>query len=229
MLGSGAARPQARASADSTSKPWVKTSLAPGSRVVTDYFKKAGVLEDLEALGFDLVGYGCTTCIAEGTPVLLADGTARRIEALPRSGGARLIGPNGASRLVAADQTEMMVQGERECVTLVLQDGRTLVCTPDHEILCADRRWVRADRLVPGQDRVLMGLEAPVDEPGADEKGYRLSAGERVLLHGHRAWALMHARVREAPRAPAQRWIDQPPRASAHERRSGVRPGGSPQ
>jgi aconitate hydratase len=52
-----------------TSKPWVKTSLAPGSRVVTDYFTKAGVLGDLAALGFELVGYGCTTCIGNSGPL----------------------------------------------------------------------------------------------------------------------------------------------------------------
>ena len=51
------------------SKPWVKTSLAPGSRVVTDYFKKAGVLDDLAAVGFDVVGYGCTTCIGNSGPL----------------------------------------------------------------------------------------------------------------------------------------------------------------
>ena len=52
-----------------TSKPWVKTSLAPGSRVVTDYFAKAGVLDDLAALGFNLVGYGCTSCIGNSGPL----------------------------------------------------------------------------------------------------------------------------------------------------------------
>jgi aconitate hydratase len=52
-----------------TSKPWVKTSLAPGSRVVTDYLQKAGLLKDLEALGFYTVGYGCTTCIGNSGPL----------------------------------------------------------------------------------------------------------------------------------------------------------------
>ncbi len=52
-----------------TSKPWVKTSLAPGSRVVTDYLTKAGLLKDLEALGFYTVGYGCTTCIGNSGPL----------------------------------------------------------------------------------------------------------------------------------------------------------------
>ena len=50
-------------------KPWVKTSLAPGSLVVTDYLKKAEVLDDLEKLGFYLVGYGCTTCIGNSGPL----------------------------------------------------------------------------------------------------------------------------------------------------------------
>ncbi|WP_420426700.1 aconitate hydratase AcnA [Algiphilus sp.] len=52
-----------------TVKPWVKTSLAPGSKVVTDYLKKAGLLDDLEALGFNVVGYGCTTCIGNSGPL----------------------------------------------------------------------------------------------------------------------------------------------------------------
>jgi aconitate hydratase len=50
-------------------KPWVKTSLAPGSQVVTDYLKKAGLQDDLDAIGFDLVGYGCTTCIGNSGPL----------------------------------------------------------------------------------------------------------------------------------------------------------------
>jgi aconitate hydratase len=52
-----------------TARPWVKTSLAPGSRVVTDYLAKAGLLEDLEAVGFYTVGYGCTTCIGNSGPL----------------------------------------------------------------------------------------------------------------------------------------------------------------
>ena len=50
-------------------KPWVKTSLAPGSQVVTDYLEKAGLDDDLNALGFNLVGYGCTTCIGNSGPL----------------------------------------------------------------------------------------------------------------------------------------------------------------
>ncbi|WCP71909.1 aconitate hydratase AcnA [Sphingomonas hankookensis] len=50
-------------------KPWVKTSLAPGSQVVTDYLDKAGLTQDLDAVGFNLVGYGCTTCIGNSGPL----------------------------------------------------------------------------------------------------------------------------------------------------------------
>jgi aconitate hydratase len=50
-------------------KPWVKTSLAPGSKVVTDYYDKSGLTKDLDALGFQLVGYGCTTCIGNSGPL----------------------------------------------------------------------------------------------------------------------------------------------------------------
>jgi aconitate hydratase len=59
-------------------KPWVKTSLGPGSRVVTDYFIKAGVMDDLEALGFNVVGYGCTTCIGNSGPLPEPVGNAIR-------------------------------------------------------------------------------------------------------------------------------------------------------
>ncbi|MGH2874014.1 MAG: aconitate hydratase AcnA, partial [Solirubrobacteraceae bacterium] len=53
-----------------TSKPWVKTTLAPGSKVVTDYYDKAGLTPYLEKLGFDLVGYGCVTCIGNSGPII---------------------------------------------------------------------------------------------------------------------------------------------------------------
>ena len=59
-------------------KPWVKTSLAPGSRVVTDYLDRAGLTPYLEKLGFNLVGYGCTTCIGNSGP--LPDEVAKQVE-----------------------------------------------------------------------------------------------------------------------------------------------------
>ncbi|HRW16499.1 aconitate hydratase AcnA [Amaricoccus sp.] len=68
MVGAGLVARKARA-LGITRKPWVKTSLAPGSQVVTDYLEAAGLQEDLDAIGFNLVGYGCTTCIGNSGPL----------------------------------------------------------------------------------------------------------------------------------------------------------------
>ncbi|MEL7017900.1 MAG: aconitate hydratase AcnA, partial [Pseudomonadota bacterium] len=68
MIAAGLVAKKARAKGLNV-KPWVKTSLAPGSQVVTDYLAKAGLQDDLDALGFDLVGYGCTTCIGNSGPL----------------------------------------------------------------------------------------------------------------------------------------------------------------
>ena len=68
-------------------KPWVKTSLAPGSQVVTDYLAKAGLQKDLDKLGFNLVGYGCTTCIGNSGPLpepIARCGRRRAISSPPR-------------------------------------------------------------------------------------------------------------------------------------------------
>ncbi len=68
LIGAGLVARKARAKGLKV-KPWVKTSLAPGSQVVTDYLEAAGLQADLDALGFDLVGYGCTTCIGNSGPL----------------------------------------------------------------------------------------------------------------------------------------------------------------
>ncbi len=68
MLGAGLLAKKARAKGLKP-KPWVKTSLAPGSQVVTEYLDKAGLSDELDALGFQLVGYGCTTCIGNSGPL----------------------------------------------------------------------------------------------------------------------------------------------------------------
>jgi aconitate hydratase len=68
MLGAGLLAKKA-VEAGLERRPWVKTSLAPGSKVVTEYLERAGLLEPLSALGFDLVGYGCTTCIGNSGPL----------------------------------------------------------------------------------------------------------------------------------------------------------------
>src|SRR4029077_16993165 len=82
MLGAGLLARKARARG-LKAQPWVKGSLAPGSRVVTEYFTKAGVLEDLAAVGFDLVGYGCTSCIGNSGPLKPAISAAAKAGDLP--------------------------------------------------------------------------------------------------------------------------------------------------
>ncbi len=69
MLGAGLVARKANA-LGLTRKPWVKTTLAPGSKVVTDYYRASGLDKDLDALGFNLVGYGCTTCIGNSGPLI---------------------------------------------------------------------------------------------------------------------------------------------------------------
>ena len=68
MIGAGLVARKARA-LGMDRKPWVKTSLAPGSQVVSEYLEAAGLQEDLDAIGFNLVGYGCTTCIGNSGPI----------------------------------------------------------------------------------------------------------------------------------------------------------------
>ena len=68
MMAAGLLARNARA-AGLTSKPWVKTSLAPGSKVVTEYLNATGLQQELDAIGFNLVGYGCTTCIGNSGPL----------------------------------------------------------------------------------------------------------------------------------------------------------------
>lgn len=68
MLGAGLVARKAREKGLNV-KPWVKTSLGPGSRVVSDYLEHAGLMDDLDALGFNVVGYGCTTCIGNSGPL----------------------------------------------------------------------------------------------------------------------------------------------------------------
>ena len=95
-----------------TRKPWVKTRLAPGSQVVTDYLEAAGLQEDLDAIGFNLVGYGCTTCIGNSGPLADRRSPRRsptttwsrprccRATATSKAGSPRL--PRQLSRLAAA-------------------------------------------------------------------------------------------------------------------------------
>src|SRR5947209_8739790 len=122
-------------------KQTVKTSLAPGSRAVIDYLNNAELLPYLEALRFHLVGYGCTTCIAQGTPVLLANGTARPIEQMPRAGGARLLGhllSDGSISLLGQGRMHVGQAMDREAV---LEDVELLTGSRHAATRYDERKW----------------------------------------------------------------------------------------
>ena len=104
-------------------RPWVKTSLAPGSRVVIGYLERAGLMEPLEQLGFNLVGFGCTTCIGNSGP--LPDEVAAAIDARRPEGGGGALGqpqlrgphPPGRARQLsglAAARRRLRAGGHRE-------------------------------------------------------------------------------------------------------------------
>jgi aconitate hydratase len=99
------------------SKPWVKTSLAPGSQVVTDYLDRAGLSEDLNAIGFDLVGYGCTTCIGNSgplpEPISAAIAKHDLVAASVLSGQPQFRGPGVAGR--ARQLPRLAASGGRLC------------------------------------------------------------------------------------------------------------------
>ncbi len=100
MIGAGLLAHKARAKGLKV-KPWVKTSLAPGSQVVAEYLKKSGLQRDLNALGFNLVGFGCTTCIGNSGP--LSDAISKTIHANDLVAAAVLSGNRNFEGRVNAD------------------------------------------------------------------------------------------------------------------------------
>ena len=96
-----------------TRKPWVKTTLAPGSKVVSDYYDKADLTKYLDAVGFNLVGYGCTTCIGNSGPLPTDPARVYAHECLMRG-----VSPEGGTTppgpiLDAADEEGMMFHLDR--------------------------------------------------------------------------------------------------------------------
>ena len=98
--------------------PWVKTSLAPGSRVVTDYLTKAGLIEDLAKVGFDVVGYGCTTCIGNSGP--LPDAVAQAVRGGKLVAAAVLSGNRNFEGRVNADVKANYLASPPLCVAYAL-------------------------------------------------------------------------------------------------------------
>ena len=187
-----------------TTQPYVKTSLAPGSKVVTEYLRDAGLTPGARGARLQHCGLRMYDVHRGGDAGAAGQrhGAPHRGAAL--AGGATVFGPTRTATLRMRRQTEMM-QGERECVTLVLQDGRDAGLHAGPRDPVRGRTLGARGRARTDRDRVVVGLEAPLDEPGDDEAGYVLRAGEMTLHDGHAAGAPAHAGVRAPARPSAQR------------------------
>jgi hypothetical protein len=119
------------------SKPWVKTSLAPGSKVVMEYYAEADLIEPLEALGFHLVGYGCTTCIGNSGP--LPDEVSRDRQ---RAGPGGRLGAERQPQLRGAHQPRR----EDELPRLAAAVRRLRAGRDDGTSTCSTSRWAAAGR-----------------------------------------------------------------------------------
>ncbi|AGO85886.1 hypothetical protein psal_cds_439 [Pandoravirus salinus] len=100
-------------------------------------------------------------CFVAGTPVSLANGMSVPIEQV-RPGTAVMGWDSRCGGLVAAPTTYLKHKAQQACVRVVLQDGRSITCTPDHRFLAHDGKWVEASNIVPGTTRVTMGLDYPI-------------------------------------------------------------------
>ncbi len=112
-----------------TTKPWVKTSLAPGSQVVTDYLTAAGLIEPLNDLGFDVVGYGCTTCIGNSGP--LAENIVEAVEKGNLSVAAVLSGNRNFEGRVNPQTRANYLASPPLCVAYALAGSMTIDITTE--------------------------------------------------------------------------------------------------
>jgi serine/threonine protein kinase len=129
--------------------------------------------ETLTGGGYDAsVDWWALGCVARGTPVALADGTARTIEdavALANGGALELVSVEADQRTLIARCNAGKCSGVKSCVRVALVDGRALELTPDHRVLTATRGWVEAAQLAPSDRVVVPLLETPLDVVTADE------------------------------------------------------------
>ena len=144
-----------------TPKPWVKTSLAPGSQVVTDYLDKAGLTEDLNAMGFNLVGYGCTTCIGNSGP--LADSISKAINANDIVAASVLSGNRNFEGRVSPDVRANFLASPPLVVAYAIKGTVTtdMVTTPIGQ--GTDGADVYLKDIWPSNDEVRTVMEANID------------------------------------------------------------------
>ncbi len=164
-----------------TVKPWVKTSMAPGSKVVTDYYEKAGLWPYLEKLGYHLVGYGCTTCIGNSGP--LSDEISAAVNAADLT---VCLGALGQPQLRGPDQP-----GHQDELPRLAAAGHRLRPRGHDGLRLREpaaghrhrrHRGVPARRLAVGQGRA--GHDRHVDQPGDVHQGLRRRLRGRRALEG---------------------------------------------
>ncbi|MBI1327060.1 MAG: aconitate hydratase AcnA [Alphaproteobacteria bacterium] len=138
-------------------KPWVKTSLAPGSQVVTDYLEKADLQKDLDAMGFNLVGYGCTTCIGNSGP--LPDHIAKAVEAGDLTVASVLSGNRNFEGRVNPHVKANYLASPPLCVAYALAGSLNIDLTKDPIGKSADGKDVYLKDIWPSNEEVRKTVE----------------------------------------------------------------------
>jgi aconitate hydratase len=159
MLGAGLLARNARAKGLKV-KPWVKTSLAPGSQVVTDYLAKAGLNDDLDALGFNLVGYGCTTCIGNSGP--LPEAISKTISAHDVIGAAVISGNRNFEGRVSPDVKANYLASPMLVVAYALAGSMQIDITKEPLGAGADGQPVYLKDVWPSNDEIARTVRAAV-------------------------------------------------------------------
>jgi len=159
MLGAGLLARNARAKGLKV-KPWVKTSLAPGSQVVTDYLAKAGLNDDLDALGFNLVGYGCTTCIGNSGP--LPEAISKTINANDVIGAAVISGNRNFEGRVSPDVKANYLASPMLVVAYALAGSVQIDITKEPLGAGSDGQPVYLKDIWPSNDEIARTVRAAV-------------------------------------------------------------------
>src|SRR4051794_39618696 len=191
MLGAGLLAKKA-VEAGLQSKPWVKTSLAPGSRVVTDYLDRAGLQPYLDKLGFGLVGYGCTTCIGNSGP--LPDEVAKQVDERDLAVVAVLSGNRNFEGRIHPQVRASYLASPPLCVAYALAGRVDVDLTTEPIGTDADSEDVFLKDLWPSADEVQAVLADAITPEQFEDQYGRIWAGDEH-------WATL-----EAPTGTVYEW-----------------------
>jgi aconitate hydratase len=167
MIGAGLVARKAR-ELGLARKPWVKTSLAPGSQVVSLYLEEAGLQEDLDALGFNLVGYGCTTCIGNSGP--LPEYISKAIHDGDLVACSVLSGNRNFEGRVNPDVRANYLASPPLCVVYAIAGDMSIDVTREPIAVTAEGREVFMKDIWPSQHEIAELVHATVTREGFREK-----------------------------------------------------------